>query len=293
MKIVKFLKPTVDILMLADFIVLQSMKFTGGKFHEIFGLVLVFLMLVHLCLNMKMIVQSLKNFGKIKAKTKISLIIDILFMLVFMTCIVTGLLSSRFILSTNAPVIISVIHRYTGMAGLVICLIHLGFHLSPLFAKINKVYEKKRIAFLSECLIYCCMTFSLSVYAFRDVFYRDSNPEMKAKNAHEDSRMVDSFPEDDESSADYSSQTEEINPEENGDSQISKENSDIQKEEEQISPETHAEPEETLEEYLSKMYCIGCGRHCPLSAPQCGRGRSQQQKATEEYNQQYNTNETY
>ena len=292
MKIVKFLKPTVDILMLADFIAFQIMKFTGGKFHEIFGLVLVFLMLVHLCLNMKMIVQSFKNFGRIKAKTKISLIVDILFMLVFMTCIVTGLLSSRFILSTNAPGIISVIHRYSGSAGLVICLIHLGFHLSPLFAKINKVYENKRIAFLAECLIYCCMTFSLSIYAFRDVFYRNAKPEMKEKNAHGDSRMIDSFPEDDERSTDNSLQTEEI-PEENEDSQVSKENSDSQKEDEQISPETQAEPEETLEEYLSKMYCTGCGRHCPLSAPQCGRGRSQQQQATEEYNQQYNTNETY
>lgn len=49
----------------------------------------------------------------------------------------------------------------------------------------------------------------------------------------------------------------------------------------------------TIEEYLSKLFCTGCGRHCPLTNPACSRGMSKQTQAVQEYNQMYDTNEIY
>jgi ABC-type antimicrobial peptide transport system permease subunit len=53
----------------------------------------------------------------------------------------------------------------------------------------------------------------------------------------------------------------------------------------------------TLEEYLSKLFCNGCGRHCPLSSPGCNRGYSYREEAAnryyEKYNTSYNDNKNY
>ena len=48
-----------------------------------------------------------------------------------------------------------------------------------------------------------------------------------------------------------------------------------------------------LKDYLSKLYCNGCGKHCPLTNPRCGVGMNKQQIKVEEYNQKYNVNEKY
>lgn len=39
----------------------------------------------------------------------------------------------------------------------------------------------------------------------------------------------------------------------------------------------------TLQEYLGGLFCTGCHRHCPLLAPQCARGYTQAQEATQDY----------
>lgn len=44
---------------------------------------------------------------------------------------------------------------------------------------------------------------------------------------------------------------------------------------------------------MSKLFCDGCGRYCPLTNPACGKGISKQQQYVQEYNQTYNVNETY
>ncbi len=40
---------------------------------------------------------------------------------------------------------------------------------------------------------------------------------------------------------------------------------------------------ETLQQFLSRLTCTACHRHCPLSAPKCGKGETQAQAATATY----------
>ena len=53
------------------------------------------------------------------------------------------------------------------------------------------------------------------------------------------------------------------------------------------SPALSPTPPPTLAEFLSGLRCSGCGKHCPLSHPRCGRGEMQAQQATEVYYQTY------
>ncbi|MDD3243391.1 MAG: DUF4405 domain-containing protein [Eubacteriales bacterium] len=49
------------------------------------------------------------------------------------------------------------------------------------------------------------------------------------------------------------------------------------------SVESGSATDSTLQNYLGSLFCDGCGRHCPLSAPQCSVGSSAQQQAIEQY----------
>lgn len=55
----------------------------------------------------------------------------------------------------------------------------------------------------------------------------------------------------------------------------------------QTQPETQGDTPPSLEEFLSKLNCTACGKHCSLLSPRCGRGQMQAQQAEEEYNQTY------
>ena len=43
----------------------------------------------------------------------------------------------------------------------------------------------------------------------------------------------------------------------------------------------------TLQEYLSKLFCTGCSKHCPLTAPQCRKGNIQADQAEIKYYNEY------
>lgn len=46
-------------------------------------------------------------------------------------------------------------------------------------------------------------------------------------------------------------------------------------------------PVPSLQEYLSGLFCGGCGKNCPLLSPRCGRGQELAQTAEEEYYAMY------
>jgi hypothetical protein len=46
----------------------------------------------------------------------------------------------------------------------------------------------------------------------------------------------------------------------------------------------------TLQEYLSKLYCTGCSKRCPLTALRCSRGTRYKNAAVAQYNSLYGEN---
>ena len=178
MKALKILRPITDILILAMLVILQSTKLTGGNLHEITGMLLVVIFLVHISINMKMTLSMTKNFGKLKNSSRISLIVDFILILSMLVCIVSGVLTSQFLFNMkSSPEVLFSVHRWSGIASLLVSLVHLGFHLPAILAKINRVYDSKRLAALGEVIIYCCMVFVIGVYSLRDEIF--STAQMK------------------------------------------------------------------------------------------------------------------
>lgn len=54
-----------------------------------------------------------------------------------------------------------------------------------------------------------------------------------------------------------------------------------------ISSTNTTQTDITLQEFLSKLYCTGCHKHCPLSNPQCRRSAQQIEEQTAIYNETY------
>ena len=151
----KIFRTVLDILMLADFIILQNTDFTGGFIHEISGLILALLFVVHICVNMKMTSKMLGNFKSLKFRSKLSLVADILLFTAMIVCVTSGLLVSSIIGITSMPVIVSQIHIWSGISAFIIMIVHLGLHISPLLAKINKVYDNKILPLTAETITFC------------------------------------------------------------------------------------------------------------------------------------------
>ena len=55
----------------------------------------------------------------------------------------------------------------------------------------------------------------------------------------------------------------------------------------QIEEQTQASDAPSLEEYLSKLRCGGCGHNCSLANPRCMRGARKQSSAKSEYSELY------
>ena len=71
--------------------------------------------------------------------------------------------------------------------------------------------------------------------------------------------------------------------------ELQPEESETEKKEDetQIEKQTEASDTPTLEEYLSKLRCGGCGHNCSLANPRCMRGARKQSSAKSEYSELY------
>ena len=88
----KKLKIIIDILLFIITIALFNIGLIGNLMHEILGIALAILIIIHILLNFKWIKQVTKNFKKTNTKTKIMYIIDILIMIIYLGTIICGIL---------------------------------------------------------------------------------------------------------------------------------------------------------------------------------------------------------
>ena len=55
----------------------------------------------------------------------------------------------------------------------------------------------------------------------------------------------------------------------------------------EFEPEPESEETVSLDDYLGSLFCNGCGKHCSLLSPRCGRGQDRASQATAEYYETY------
>mgnify|MGYP004524871233 CR=1 FL=1 len=140
----------VDISMFILTFLLMNVNFISPLWHEIFGITISFLIIIHLILNFKWIKNITKNIKKVKSQTKILYAVDILTFFSYFITITLGILisTSIFNFKTSYNPYLMLIHHITGRLSLSLMLVHFGFHLNRINPKFTKNETIKGIIYI-------------------------------------------------------------------------------------------------------------------------------------------------
>ena len=159
-------KLIVDILMFILLIPEFSRVYTCTIVHEIIGITLFVLMIIHLLLNKKYLI----NIFKIKHNTKtiIILITNIILVISFLLTTIFGIMSSKEILTFLSVHNLNIIklHKIFGYISLIIVGLHLGINFNSMFGRITKL--------INNDIVNCILGISiviLGIYSFIKVDY--------------------------------------------------------------------------------------------------------------------------
>jgi hypothetical protein len=119
----------------AFLLLMDAKSFFGLWFHEIAGLVIYVLFILHIILNWTWVKVSTKRlFGKINEKQRLNYILDILLLVGFVCILISGLAIAKMIdfswlgFNRDHHMIYRSMHTSFSMLVLIIAGIHLGLH---------------------------------------------------------------------------------------------------------------------------------------------------------------------
>lgn len=264
----KKIKYIIDILMFILMICLMKVYITGMLWHEILGLALIGIFIIHNLLNFKWIKSISKNIfkNKINKKTKFIYILDMLLIFLAFLTGISGIGISKSILTNISFENITLwtyIHNlsaYLLFAGIGI---HIGLHLQSIISGIKKglkITKNKDTLNNNTFGKIIAIVFSISgVLAymsdgnFKELFKFTKNDNTNAKsfdvNVYKTSQILV-----EENNKDYTLVAVTSN-------------------------------DATLEKLLDDTICTGCRKRCPLSSPQCNIGVRQAEELKLEYSQ--------
>ena len=112
----KKIKIVLDIIMFISMILLMKTNITGLQLHEILGICLFIIFIIHKIINFKWVKSVGKNiFNKnMKSKSKIMFFLDLILFLFITLNVTTGILVSKFILvslTVNHIEIVTILHK--------------------------------------------------------------------------------------------------------------------------------------------------------------------------------------
>ena len=145
----------VDIILFILMILEYSRMYMPTIIHEIIGIMLLVLVIIHLILNRAYINNIFK--GKYSIKRVIMLLINGLFIISFMSSLVMGILSSQDLLvffNIGNMNIVS-LHKITAYICLICIGLHLGINFKAMFGKISTVINNKIVLYLISIIIIC------------------------------------------------------------------------------------------------------------------------------------------
>jgi len=126
-------------------LLMDERSFFGMWFHEIAGLVVCALFILHMLLNWTWIkVTTIKLFGKVSGKQRLNYILDILLLVGFACILISGMAIAKVInfswlgFDMENRMIYRSMHTSFSMLVLIITGIHLGLHWSWVLARFKR-----------------------------------------------------------------------------------------------------------------------------------------------------------
>lgn len=288
-------KLILDIIMTAIFLSLLNLSFTTLAVHEWLGLGILFLILIHNVFNIKWIKGVTKKFFSpdTKVKTKIQYVLDLTLFLLFAFIVLSGIFISQEIfpwINVGNGVMWSNLHHFAAYSALVLMSVHIGLNWQMIMNAFKKLLHLKAV---STARTYVVRTLAMAiaiigVYGLtRPTVYTNFTAPFVAED------YLDSYSTSDNQDA-LAAQTvsEYLATSSQSASAIntavlkadSTSTLKLQNATASINASATADNvSTTLNDYLGNLHCTGCGKHCSLLSPQCGKGAAQAQSATAEF----------
>lgn len=264
-------KLIVDFLLGALWIILTCYSFTGALLHEWLGVGSVVLLALHLFLNRKWIAGVTRRIFHTKfCITTVLYFCSILLFLSFITTIISGLLMSKVLLpnlNIGNHMVWKVLHVWASYISLILMGIHVGLHWKLILTHIRTLFHRDHATkigrIIGNGLAVLIMIYGIksSANMYLPTFQQTGNRSNGSSNEAGDT---------DENAQTITTTQEEVNK----DTTTSSSSTSISE-----APQDG----ESLDDFLDRLVCTGCGRHCPLSAPRCGTGEGQASEATAVY----------
>jgi len=273
-------KILLDLTMTVLYLILVFAEGTSGFFHEIVGIGIGVLFIMHVLVNWKPLTGMLRaaKKGTAKGKNILMLILDILLTLGMPVVIVTGILISQVLFDTGIGTAwrtIFVLHKTASYVCLAVLASHIAVHakylvkaFGSIIKQINTPNVRKTIGRFAAGAMAASMAYVLAFSIYRNNL---GDAVTSEKTTSVDTQTSDTV----SSSTDTAKKSKD--DEDDGGTASS------------TQTPTATAAAETLQEFLSKLYCNGCHNHCLLSNPQCNKSAAQIEKYTQEYNETYTT----
>ncbi|MCL2338313.1 MAG: cytochrome b/b6 domain-containing protein [Firmicutes bacterium] len=249
MKMKNIVKIILDLVMFALFAALLFADDAGLAFHEIMGLSVLVLVILHLSLNIPWIVNVTKKLiGKSsQAKASWMYLLNIVLFIGMVIIITTGLMISTVILSHQgySPALAQV-HQITAYITGSLFLLHIALHLKYLKITAKNIFRSFKTPVTRRTI-----SGALAILLLLGIFYYNLIATLN-KNIYSDALNK------------LNSQKEKVT---------------------QITSEQPATI--SLPEFLGTLFCTYCEKNCPLSNPQCKKSENLIIAAQAEYQRLY------
>ena len=161
-------KAILDLIMAVLLVLMFDKMVVGIKFHEICGLVVIILFLVHLIGNWKWVISVSKNlFNKnIPIKTKVNYIINLLLFIDAIIILVTGILISKIVFRNFGLPDVGIakfLHFFSGALFIILAGAHIGLHWHWIVAIFKKIFKIPATFRLNKILTIISVTLILIV----------------------------------------------------------------------------------------------------------------------------------
>lgn len=246
-------------------------NFTGNMLHEILGLVLIGGFILHVIINRKYYLAMTRRLfkgGSVNTRQSISYVVNLLLFCTVVVMAISSVMISRDVFSfidVGGFALWRFLHILCAVSIVVCVFIHVGLHI-PMFISILKNGSQpgalKRIKQVSCGILALIFAFVMVRAGYKGVAAMSPLTGMQQPETVTESYVS------------------------NGET-IKKEDTYIRETYIEDTQDSQEDATPTLDDYLKNMFCNGCGRHCSLLSPQCGKGRRQASQATAEYNSIY------
>jgi len=290
-------KYILDLIMTIVMILLMKIAFVGILWHELIGLGIFFLFVIHNILNFKFFKTVFKKFfsSSMKMKIKLGIVLDIILSLVVTGIIITGIMISKEIFPFGYIGFTSSLHHSLSYLSIILISVHIGLHWQEIMGGFRKLFRLKTLSKLRTYSLRV-VTIFIVIFGIKGSFNQDLSGKLLEVVKSSDNKIAKENQVEGYSNTGSSIVEEsKINQYKNHNGNGNDDGDD--KDDKKVISSTDTNTTTTtapvsLQEYLSKLHCNGCSKHCPLTAPQCGIGEQQAIQATDEYNATKTTTKT-